>query len=399
MTYTIYTEKSTTTMKGEHPIYLNFTHHGSRFRVATGLYTTGNITTCQFPRTEKLFKAKTARLTRLCAEVETYILQNPITPYNEQKTALRAIIQGTGPDDNSDGDKPTLLEAIKQFALTKENNSTQGVYMHTYAKVMAFDEAVGQNEITTEWLRTFEAFLRKDGLSVNGISKHMRNIRAVINYLIDKEEVTQYPFRRFHIKSETQIPFTLNAHQMAQLRDYPCEPWQIIHRDLFMLSFYLCGMNAGDMLLCPKLTNGRMQFRRQKTGKIMDLPVYPEAMEIIQRHKGSKLLLSPMDNNSDYHFFCKRWNKALKTIGTAEVVPDKVGRLRKIIHHPLFPEITTYTARYSFASIAASIGIPHDTIALCLGHSWADVTARYIVYSTKQIDEAVRKVIDAVNNA
>ena len=37
-------------------------------------------------------------------------------------------------------------------------------------------------------------------------------------------------------------------------------------------------------------------------------------------------------------------------------------------------------------------------VALCLGHSWADVTDHYIAYGTKRIDDAVRKIIDYVNS-
>ena len=59
-------------------------------------------------------------------------------------------------------------------------------------------------------------------------------------------------------------------------------------------------------------------------------------------------------------------------------------------------DITTYSARYSFASIAAEIDIPRDVIALCLGHSWVDVTSHYIAYDNKKIDDAVRKVVDYV---
>ena len=49
-------------------------------------------------------------------------------------------------------------------------------------------------------------------------------------------------------------------------------------------------------------------------------------------------------------------------------------------------------------SSAAELDIPRDTIALCLGHSWADVTAVYINYNErKKIDEAVKKVVEYVN--
>lgn len=80
-----------------------------------------------------------------------------------------------------------------------------------------------------------------------------------------------------------------------------------------------------------------------------------------------------------------------------EILPDKVGRMRKCLWHPIAEGMTVYTARYTFASIGAELEIPRETIALCLGHSWADVTDHYIAYGTKRIDDAVRKIIDYVN--
>ena len=72
--------------------------------------------------------------------------------------------------------------------------------------------------------------------------------------------------------------------------------------------------------------------------------------------------------------------------------------LRKVVWHPIAEGMTVYTARYTFASIGAELEIPRETIALCLGHSWADVTDHYIAYGTKRIDDAVRKIIDYVNS-
>ena len=65
---------------------------------------------------------------------------------------------------------------------------------------------------------------------------------------------------------------------------------------------------------------------------------------------------------------------------------------------PIAEGMTVYTARYTFASIGAELEIPRETIVLCLGHSWEDVTDHYIAYGTKRIDDAVRKIIDYVNS-
>ena len=72
--------------------------------------------------------------------------------------------------------------------------------------------------------------------------------------------------------------------------------------------------------------------------------------------------------------------------------------LHKVVWHPIAEGMTVYTARYTFASIGAELEIPRETIALCLGHSWADVTDHYIAYGTKRIDDAVRKIIEYVTS-
>ena len=74
---------------------------------------------------------------------------------------------------------------------------------------------------------------------------------------------------------------------------------------------------------------------------------------------------------------------------------DKVGKLRKMEYAPICPDITLYSARYSFGSIAANdLDISERTIGMCLGHSWSkNVTTRYISADQKKIDTTIKKVI------
>jgi integrase len=59
--------------------------------------------------------------------------------------------------------------------------------------------------------------------------------------------------------------------------------------------------------------------------------------------------------------------------------------------------VTTYWARHSWATIAASLDIPDDTIALALGHAGANsTTSIYIERDRRKIDAANRRVIDWV---
>ena len=67
-----------------------------------------------------------------------------------------------------------------------------------------------------------------------------------------------------------------------------------------MLMFYLIGINAIDLFNLKQIVDGRIEYKREKTGKLYSIKVEPEAMEIINRYKGNKFLLNTLETN-DYN--------------------------------------------------------------------------------------------------
>lgn len=393
MKYYISTNEKRRNKNGLLQVMILFKDGNKRFYVNTGIYSSVKVEGREIPKTEKNSKAKTNALNRILLKVEEYLLDNKDLPYEQKKEELRAII-GEQPKKSK-----CFVDFVLKFAETKGNKGTKKLYEFTAKKILEYDPSAVFETITADWLVGFEKHFtqRTDKpMSVNGFAIHLRNIRTVFNWCIDNEYTDKYPFRGYKIKSEKVPIRNLTAGQMVLLRDYEVEPWQEIYRDFFMLSFYLCGINPVDLLhLKPEnIANGRLTYKRRKTGHLFNLPVPQEAQEIINKYRGKDWLLSPIDKYLDYKDFLHRWNDALKKIGSKDVVPDKTGKRRKIVYKPLFPTLTVYSARYSFASIGAELDIPRETIALCLGHSWADVTSHYIAYDTKKIDKAVRQVID-----
>lgn len=392
MKYFITLNKQRQNADGLCPVTLVFKEQGQKeFRINTGLHA-ASIVGRAFPRKETNYRAKTARLTALLNKIEEYTLTHDGVPYGQRRDAIREIVTGRK------AKAKLFADYVEDYMATKDRKGTATLYRITADKVRAFDATATFDTITVDWLERFERHYSQT-METNGLAIQLRNIRAVFNWAIDNELTEKYPFRRFKIKQEKAVINNITVEQLRQLRDYPCEPWQEIYRDLFMLSFYLCGINIGDLLLLTKdnVRNGRIVYKRQKTGRLYDLPVVEEAKAIIERYKGERFLLSPMDGLADYHTFTSHANKALKKIGTSERVADKVGKLRKVVYHPILPHITTYTARYTFASIGAKLRIPRETIALCLGHAWTDVTSHYISYDNELVDDAVRQIVGYVN--
>lgn len=285
---------------------------------------------------------------------------------------------------------------FQSFIDGKTNKGTKGVYKHTLDRIRLYDSKIEQKsfeEIDLKWLTGFETFCAQTATK-NARNIHLRNIRAVFNNAIDYEITTAYPFRRFKIRPEATRKRALSVEELRKLFAYPVETYAEIYRDMFKLMFMLIGINTVDIHRLKSISKeGRIEYKRAKTGRLYSIRVEPEAMELIEKYKGEKGLLCIADRWSNSQNFRHQCNKALQRIGEME----RKGRGGKKIIASEFPEITTYWARHSWATIAYSIGVSKDVIAQALGHSDGhDTTNIYINEDLSKIDEANRRVLDWV---
>lgn len=251
----------------------------------------------------------------------------------------------------------------------------------------------GFEDIDLKWLTDFESFCAKTACK-NARNIHLRNIRAVFNNAIDYEITSAYPFRRFKIRPEATRKRSLSVEELRELFSYRVEPYAEIYRDMFKLIFILCGINTVDLHGLKRITKGRVEYKRAKTGRLYSIKVEPEALEIIKKYQGTKGLLCIADRWSDSRNFRHQLNKALQNIGEVE----RKGRGGKKIITAAFPEITSYWARHSWATIAYELGISKDIIGQALGHSddSHSTTNIYIKEDMRLVDEANRRVLDWV---
>ena len=400
-----YVDMTRANADGSYPVYIIVKNNSGRFFINTGMTTCDRLEGRDFPKADKNRKIKSTLLGKYISDIESVCMQQSLSSVSnkELKSTIQQEVFGVVQR------KKTLYlrDYILSFAETKRDN-TRILYEITARKVEAFNRQASFDDIDSEWLESFRQWCIGNGMKINGAGKELRNIRAVFNWARRKKITANYPFLDYSIIEEETEPNNITVEQLRTLRDYPCEPWQKKYRDFFMLSFYLAGINPVDLLTCKDdaVKDGHLSFVRQKTNKqgqkkihIITLPVIKEARAILKRYKSEEgWLLSFMDGRADYHSFVKKANEALKKIGTKQLVPDKVGKLRKVEYHPILPNITLYTARYTFGSIAANdLDISERTIGMCLGHTWSkNVTSRYMASDQKKVDNAIRRVVDFV---
>ncbi len=396
-------------INGRHHIKLLLSHNKTTALFSTGQYVrpeqwfSGDAETDPYikktcPGAKSMNEIINEKLEVVREKLNVLVLDGSLSSF-PTATTLKNHIQAQL--DGKTNNRGNVAKHYLDFIGRRNKPNISGTHKETLKKVGVYNDLDVLNfaHITTAWLKDFENKLRKEGLAVNSIAKHFCNIRAVYNDAIDYNIVSlaDYPFRRFKITHEKTAKRAITVEQLRTLRDYPCEPAQVQYRDIFMLIFYLCGINIIDLCNLTEIHNDYIEYRRAKTGRLYKIKVEPEALEIIERYRGKTHLLNILDRYGDYANYRKRLNMNLRNIGPFEIVKDKVGKMRKYKRSPIFPGLSSYAARHSWATIASSIGISKDDIGAALGHSESSVTDIYIAHDQSRIDRANRAVIDFVN--
>ena len=248
------------------------------------------------------------------------------------------------------------------------------------------NEDIMLDAITSDMMLSYESHLKHKGNTPNTISFYMRILRAVYNNAVDNEIIeNRYPFRKVFTGAEKTTKRALNLPTIKKIKnlDLSLSPKTDFARDMFMMSFYLRGMSFIDMAYLRKtdLENGRVTYRRRKTGQQltiewakemqMILDKYPEnptqyLLPIITKEEGNQRRHSRNVNESINHHLKK--------------VAEQVGVLSPL---------TMYCARHSWATAAKAKGIPLSVISEGMGHDSEATTQIYLAsLETSVVDKA-----------
>ena len=298
-------------------------------------------------------------------------------------TYLRKLLTAPDMDDVPEEDSRVTLWEIADRCIATKDGRTKEVYLHTLAKLRAFagDAPLYIDDIDRVWLHGFENSI---GGKVNSRAIHLRNLRAICNFALDEELTDKYPFRKYRIRTEETRKKALT---LEQVRAYMALPDPNEYRDVFLLMLYLRGINVSDLAALTEedVVDGRVEYRRNKTGQLYSIRVEPEAREILDRWKGESHLLRCFDRYKDPHDFNRRMREGLKKMKR----PD--GTL-------IEKDCSSNWARHTWATMCAELDVPDPTISLGMGHRIAGhrTTAIYIKRDQRKVDEANRKVIDYI---
>lgn len=291
----------------------------------------------------------------------------------------------------------TLKEITDHLLLTKAQSreGTQRMYREALSVIMQFfGPDFLLRTLTSEDLHRCERWMVKTrGYSQTTVFIYMGKLRSLVNYAI-RQKFVHYdvdPFTDYHEPMPRRRECSLTLDELRRIRDY--DPTRERNksvayvRDLFMLSFYLCGMNLRDIINADLLQD-KISYCRWKTINKRKNPtktvftIQPEARAIINR----------ITRNGSLYLGKERKVRALQSLCR--------NRLHDISKRcDIESQLVFYSARKTFAQLANALFIKDSIIEYCLGDTISQsrrVIGFYINVTPRMADLAIRKIFDAV---
>jgi integrase len=285
------------------------------------------------------------------------------------------------------------MEQAKRFGNARVYN-TVSRSITTFTKGKDFP----LKQITYAWLKKYESWYLSKGNTLNGLSVNMRTLRSLYNMAIKQKRISYeyYPFKDYTIRKEETRKRAISRDDLIRLLQFkPITKRHKRAKDYFLISFYLMGASFVDIafLTIKSINQNRIEYKRQKTGKLHSIPVSEPLKEILKKYIKNKsendfifgVVKSdnPKKQLIEIRDELRRYNKSLKEIGTQCGIESS---------------ISSYVARHSYATNAKKLGVPTAIISEALGHATENTTQVYLdSFENDMVDKYHDLVIDLQN--
>ena len=284
--------------------------------------------------------------------------------------------------------KQQTFTALAQEVITCEkrykSNSTVENYLTALRSFAAFaGSSLLVGEVNQQLMEHYEQHLKSKGVCLNTISCYMRSLRTIYNKVATRERITvkEHPFATvFMGKTKTQKRSITNEDiRRIQQLVLPERSYLKQCQDTLLFSLYALGMPFVDIayLQRSQISGGIILYYRHKTKQPVHIHIEPCIQEIIDRYytPGSKYVF-PFITSEDkmkavrqYLTNLGRYNRTLKRIAAMAGVSAN---------------ITSYTMRHTWATLAFRNNVDLPIISKALGHTNTSTTITYI----REIDDA-----------
>ena len=248
------------------------------------------------------------------------------------------------------------------------------------------------SEISTITISEFERWLKRKGVSQTYISMTLSMTRTIVNRAIRMQLVTYsvHPFTYWKRPADPERELDISVEDVRAIRDaQPRLKKQRIARDIFMLSYYLGGINLIDLLEIDFRGVSVLEYTRHKSrnmklsDKRISFTLQPEAKELISKWMNRNTGRLDFGYKFSYKNFLAYVTRSIKSLAKDIDIQD----YRKVCY---------YTARKSFVQHGFDLGINLEVLEYCIGQSVKNNRPifNYLKIMRKHADVAFRQILD-----
>lgn len=284
----------------------------------------------------------------------------------------------------------SVAREYMNFMKGEEREKSYKLYMiasDRFIKYMKGDFPLIQ--LTPLHIQEFAKVLREENLSDTTIRIYLTLIKVILNYAGKMNYVTYsiHPFILFKMPASNVRELDLSIDELKRIRDVHLLKSSLsIARDIFMLTYYLGGINLRDLLTYNFKDKDYMRYIRHKTRNSKKgeneivFTLQPEAKVIIDKYLTKEGYLK----FGKYSSYKQIYSLIFRHIGKVSILSG----IKK--------KVTYYSARKTFAQHGYNLGIQIEKIEYCIGHSMKNNRPifNYIKIMQEHADKVFREILN-----
>ena len=252
---------------------------------------------------------------------------------------------------------PYKQNAKKELGLSRGRVQNLKLFKSTIQKYEAAalkGKSILIKDINLQFLEKFKMWMFNKGYSANYVGKNIANFRTVCRDASKNDIIISTQVKNFKGLSESRQPediITLSEDEQDEIKKAVLLREALINARKWLLLGCLIGQRAGDLLGITEKNIKEIagvkiiELKQQKTGKLVAIPLLPEAVEIIESGLPYKISLS-------------RFNEYIKDVcqtagidkPTKARIKEKAGQPHKKDVFKKWEVISSHVCRRSFAT-------------------------------------------------
>mgnify|MGYP000404893521 CR=1 FL=1 len=188
-----------------------------------------------------------------------------------------------------------FTEQIERFKKAKRTGYALSI-LQVYNSLIKYNKHLNIyfSDIDVTWLKKYEEWLRSSGLAKNTIGIRFRTLRAIYNIALEQKiaKPDYYPFKSYKVSKLHSVTakraMTKDNVSTVINYDYTNKSFYTeLAVDLFTFSYFMGGINFVDMayITHAHIIDNRLVYTRTKTHKLINLPLQPKAIELIEKYR------------------------------------------------------------------------------------------------------------------